>query len=123
MQEHIKKLKAIRATSENQVTIPLEVEAHHVFDKMLQVVNGEKWPVRIVLVMKIHKIFPKGRSLAKQPSMLNFIPHVISEGNHMAKLESEEAHKMADEWDRAIVIFVARAKSQTFHVQRYLKAQ
>lgn len=67
--------------------------------------------------------FSKVNTLASRGSRLDFIPPVICNGTPMAKLQSEEAHKLANEWDKVVVLFVAGPKPQLFHVQRYIKAQ
>lgn len=54
---------------------------------------------------------------------LTFIPQLLIIGSQVAKLCSEEGHKLVGEWEKMVVLFIACVQPLTFHVQHYVREQ
>lgn len=68
-------------------------------------------------------LFYNFKALAPRGDKLNFTPLIFCYGVLFAHLEGEEIHRLVGEWDRVVILFVARVKPQLFHVHQYIKAQ
>lgn len=138
LQEHVAGPKAKRQENETHVTIPLNPNNDQVLNEMPKKPNQDSdsnggngsnmGEDRSNISGKIKNkcwrgLFLKVNTLAKRRSKLDFILPIITERVHIVRLESEEAHKMAGDWDRLIVIFITGTKPLLLHVQRYVKAQ
>lgn len=54
---------------------------------------------------------------------LNFIAPKVREGITIAKLQQKEVHKLQEEWEYVVVLYVVGDRPLNFHMQCYIKAQ